>query len=350
MVLLLFYLLMALTVSFLCSVMEASLLSVPMSFVESRVIEGKKWASRLKKMKDSMDRPLAAILSLNTIAHTIGAAGVGAQATAIFGEEYFGWVSAILTVLILLLSEILPKTIGTKYCRELSAMTVYVTTGMIYLMYPIVVVTDYMTRLVSRKDGSFQEVSREDITALSSLGTEKGVFEESENKIIHNLMKLKSNKVRMIMTPRTVMVTADETTTLGEFYADRNNLTHSRIPVYDEDYDNVTGYVLKTDLLDKLAGGEKEIRLKELRRPVLFCFESTPIPSVFDTLLANKEQIAVVVDEYGGVEGVVTVEDIVETLLGLEIVDEKDDSADMQQMAKDIWKKKAKKLNIDVPE
>lgn len=338
MALLLIYLFSALLISFLCSVSESVMLSTTASYIESISHKGK-GARLLKKMKKNIDRPLAAILSLNTIANTFGAAGVGAQAVAVFGNEYFGYASAILTVLILVFSEIIPKSIGSNYWRELCVPIAYIVQGLIYLIYPVVVVSESLTRLFTRKSG--KTVSREEIAALANIGEREGVFESSEGKIINNLVKLKSIKVKNVMTPRTVVVVANENTTLERFFSNKENLRYSRIPVYKDSIDDITGFVLKADILQYLADGKKNVKLKNLRRPIINCYENTSIYNFYNILITKKQQIALVIDEYGGMEGIVTVEDAIETLLGMEITDESDAQIDMQKFAKERWKKRS---------
>jgi CBS domain containing-hemolysin-like protein len=340
------YLLLALSVSFLCSVAEAVILSIPVSFVKTKVSNRSKTAKKLMSFKDDIDKPLSSILSLNTIAHTVGAAGVGAQATTIFGEVYFGLTSAILTVLILVLSEILPKSIGARYCKELSVPMTGVISIMIYITYPIVLLSKLVTKMVSGHKEK-ETVSREEVGVLAEIGVEEGVFAENESKIINNLLKLQQMKVNKIMTPRTVVITADEETTLSEFISRPEVQRHSRFPIYGENIDNITGYVLKLDVLENLTKG-KDIALKKIKRHITVCYEGTTIPRLFDTLLGSKEQIALVVDEYGGMDGIITLEDVIETIFGLEIVDERDGQADMQQLAKELWEKRAKDLDINI--
>jgi CBS domain containing-hemolysin-like protein len=339
------YLFLALLVSFLCSVAEAVILSIPVSFVKTKLSQGSKSAKKLMEFKDDIDKPLSSILSLNTIAHTIGAAGVGAQATAIFGEAYFGLTSAILTVLILVLSEILPKSIGARYCRELSAPMTEIIKIMIYITYPVVLLSTLITKMVSGHKEK-ETVSREEVGVLAEIGVQEGVFAENESKIINNLLKLQQIKVNKIMTPRTVVISADEETMLSEFISRTEIQRHSRFPIYGENIDNITGYVLKLDILENLTKGN-DIALKKIKRPITVCYEGTSIPKIFDILLRSKEQIALVVDEYGGMDGIITLEDVIETIFGLEIVDERDGQADMQQLAKELWEKRSKDLDIN---
>ncbi len=351
MALLFAYLLLALAVSFLCSVAEAVILSVSIPFVELKVLEKKRGAKLLKKFKNNIDPALSSILTLNTIAHTVGAAGVGAQATMIFGEAYFGIVSAILTLLILLLSEILPKSIGARYWRELALPVAQIINVMVYVSYPVVLFSKLITKLVSGGK-ELPKVSREEIAALTEMGKNEGVFDESESKIIGNLINMQSVAVRDVMTPRTVVFLASEETTLAEVVKQKDILKYSRIPIYKDNIDNVTGYVLKFDILEQLAAGKEneQLQLKDIARPIVICYEGTSVPKLFDMLLEKKEQIALVVDEYGGMDGIATLEDVIETILGMEIIDERDGQIDMQQLAKERWRLRAKRLNIELSE
>lgn len=349
--LLLTYLLLALSISFICSVTEAVILSVSIPFVELKALEKKRGARLLKKFKNNIDLALSSILTLNTIAHTVGAAGVGAQATMLFGEAYFGVISAILTLLILLLSEILPKSIGARYWRSLALPAAQIINVMVYVSYPVVLFSKLITKIISGgKD--VPKVSREEIAALTEIGKNEGVFDESESKIIGNLINMQSVAVRDVMTPRTVVFLTSEETTLAEVVQQKDILKYSRIPVYKGNTDNVTGYVLKFDILEKLAASKEneQLQLKDIRRPIVICYEGTSVPKLFEMLLEKKEQIALVVDEYGGMDGIATLEDVIETILGMEIIDERDGQIDMQELAKERWRLRAKRLNIDLPE
>jgi CBS domain containing-hemolysin-like protein len=337
MTLLLIYLFSALIFSFLCSIAEAALLSTPLSFLIAKEAEGKSGATKMIRQKKHIDKSLSAILSLNTVAHTVGAAGVGAQAIVVFGEAYFGLISAILTILILILTEIIPKTIGARYWNKLTSFTGYIIQGMIFLTYPLVIISVYITRLISRNQTE-HVVSREEISALANIGQESGVFGAKENKIIQNLIRLKTVKVTEMMTPRVVVTVADENMAVTEFQKNKDYLRFSRIPVFSETEDNITGYVLRQKIFEKLAEQNTTFHLKDIRREIVAVPDTTPIFSVWEILLEKKEHIALVVDEYGRMDGILTMEDIIETLLGFEIVDEKDTISDMQQYARERWK------------
>ena len=346
MTLLIFYLFLALFVSFLCSVMESVLLSTPASFLYAKEESGQKSVRIFIKLKNNIDRPLAAILSLNTVAHTIGAAGVGAQATKIFGEVYFGIVSAILTLLILIFSEIIPKTIGAQYWRRLALVSGIIINIMIIITYPLVILTGYITKLFSRNKDAVS-VSRDEITAMARIGTEEGIIEDKENIIIQNLFRLQNVKVSDIMTPRVVVAMADESMSLEEFLRNKEFLHYSRIPVYSQNRENITGYIFRQKVFEKLAEKEANLKLKDIRREIVVSHELQTLLNLWEVLLERKEHIALIVDEYGGVGGIVTMEDIIETILGLEIVDESDRITDMQQYAREKWnERKAKYDNL----
>jgi len=345
MILLFIYLFLALFVSFLCSIMEAVLLSTPNSFLIVSRDSGKSWAGILLDLKKNIDKPLSAILTLNTIAHTVGAAGVGAQATKVFGEAWFGVVSAILTLIILIFSEIIPKTIGALFWRNLASPFTWLMRFTVIITYPFVLLSALITKLFSGKLKG-PSTSREEISALASIGAHEGLFNEKEYKIIQNLLRLKNVKVTEIMTPRVVVASADETMLLSDFLKDKNYLKFSRIPVYSENTENITGYVFRQTVFEKLAEDRHELRLRDLKRDIVIIPGTKVLFDVWEKLLEEKEHIALVVDEYGGIDGIVTMEDIIETLLGLEIVDEKDTVTDMQKYALERWRTRQIKYNL----
>lgn len=347
MILLIISLLLTIGLSFLCSLLESTLYSTTMSYIESLPQE-KKGVAILKNLKTNIERPIAAILSLNTVANTAGAAAVGAQAVEVFGNAYFGVCSAALTVMVLIFSEIIPKTIGTNYWHELCIPGAYIIRVIAIICFPLVVVSQFLTRLFTRK--KTQTVSREEVAALTNIGEREGVFKKNECNIINNLVKMNEVKVHSIMTPRTVVLAAQEDMTLEEFFADKKYLTFSRIPIFTTDIDDITGFVLKTDVLLKLANNDKNTKLKEIKRDILVCYGNTAITKFYDLMLAKKQQIALVIDEYGGMDGIVTLEDVIETILGFEITDESDKQIDMQAFAKELWKKRSVNLDLAVTE
>jgi len=316
--------------------MEAVLLSTPIPFLKVKEESGKKSAKIFLKLKQNIDKPLSAILSLNTVAHTVGAAGVGAEATRIFGEASFGIVSAVLTILILVLSEIIPKTIGARYWRKLALVSAQIIFWMIIVTYPLVIISEFITKLFS-KNKDDQKTSREEISAMADIGTQEGIFEEKQNKIIQNLIRLKSIKAMEIMTPRVVVAMANENMSLNDFAKGKEFLHYSRIPVYSVNIDNISGYILRKNVFEKLTEGNSHLTLKDIIREIVAVPETIQLLDIWEILLQKKEHIALIIDEYGGMAGIVTLEDIIETLLGLEIVDEKDSIADMQQYARERW-------------
>ena len=342
--------------SFLCSILEAVLLSITPAYVGIQEQTDSHIAADLVRFKDDIDRPLAAILTLNTIAHTVGAIGVGSQAALIFGESMLeiagvpiisleALIAGLMTLAILIFSEVIPKTIGANKWEALTPFTIASLKIMLFVLAPLVWTSQYITRHL-KKDKDKPVLSRTDFLAMAKLGTESGVLEESEQTIIHNLLRFSKVLVKDVMTPRIVVNTASEEITVREFQNVNSNLPHSRIPVYREKNDNITGYVLRDDILLNLAETQDHILLKALRRDIVVVHRTVPIPDLLDTFLIKKEHMALVVDEFGGMEGIVTMEDIIETLLGLEIVDESDNEADMQALARSNWERRAKRLGI----
>jgi len=325
--------------------MESVLLSTPKSFLIVKSEKGNNWANILIKLKTNIDKPLSAILTLNTVAHTVGAAGVGAQVIKVFGEAAFGIASAILTLLILIITEIIPKTLGARYWRRLARISSLLIKVTIFITYPLVIFTSFITKLFSRSKKE-KTTSREEFAALASIGTDEGVFSKKEDKILQNLLKLKNVKAKEIMTPRVVVTVADENLKLYEFLNSKDYLTFSRIPVYKGNKENITGYVIRETVFEYLAEDKHNLQLKDVKREIIAVPNSIAIFPMWEKLLEKKEHIALIVDEYGGLDGIVTMEDIIETLLGLEIVDEKDTVIDMQKYARERWKTRQAKYNL----
>lgn len=342
---LIFYVLLTLLISFLCSLMEASLLSIPESFVEMKLQEGKAFARHLKAMKTDIDRPLAAILSLNTIANTIGASGVGVQASVLFPETSPLIFSSGLTIAILVFSEIIPKTIGASYAQSLAGFTVATLRGITFIMSPLVWMTGFITRLLKRNKQQ-SVFSRAEFFAMTEVGAKEGIFRKEEFQIIKNLLQLNSIRVSDIMTPRTVMLAADENTLIRDFYAKHPKLRFSRIPIFRDNIDNITGYVLKSEILEHIINQKENEPLVSLKRDIIFIHDTLTLPEIFNKFMQEREHIAIVVDEYGGVAGLVTMEDCVETLLGTEIMDELDNIEDLQQWARKSWEQRAARFGI----
>lgn len=347
--LLILYLFLAIGVSFLCSILEAVLLSITPSYIAVLEKEGDKTGEILRSLKKDIDQPLAAILSLNTVAHTIGAAGVGAQAQIVFGNAYVTVTSIVLTLLILVFSEIIPKTLGATYWKKLSGFAARTTKFLIVISYPFVLLSKGITKLLSGNENQ-PSISREEIGAMADLGHEEGIFEKEESNILRNLIEFSSLKVEDIMTPRIVVVKFQEDKKISDVLSDEEELRVSRIPVFGKTDEDITGYVLKNDMYLQLAKGNEDTRLKELKRDILVVPEIVSIKNLFEKLINSQDHIAIVVDEYGGFSGVVTMEDVVETLFGMEIVDEIDAIDDMQKLAREKWRERAKKLGITLPE
>ena len=354
MTLLLLYAALSIFFSFLCSILEAVLLSITPTFIKVKKEEGKAFASTLENLKKDVDKPLIAILTLNTIAHTVGAIMVGVQAETldykinILGVNLVGIISALMTVLILVVSEIIPKTIGATYWKQLSNFTSKALVAMLFPMKwtGIMWLLQLTTRLIGGNGKHGSVFSREEFHAMTDIAEKEGVFEESEGAIIKNLLSFKQVHAKDVMTPRTVMVTVNEDTTIQTFFDEHPKLRFSRIPIYKNKQDNITGFILKDVALEAIINGKGNQKLKSIRREILVTNRGLPIPDLFEKFVAEREHIALVVDEYGSVSGLVTMEDVIETLLGLEIMDESDAIADLQHLARKNWETRAKKIGL----
>ena len=334
----------AIALSALCSMLEATLLSTPLSYVTGLEEQGAKGAQRLKRLKQNPDRPISAILCLNTIANTVGASIVGSLVYEVYGDALVGVFSTIFTFAILIFSEIIPKTIGSYYWRQVAMPSATVIRGMIIISYPLVWLSEWITKLVASKKQPLS-VSREEVSAMVSVGTQEGVFDNSESQMIQSLFKLSSKTLYEIMTPRTVAITASANMKLKEFYDNQMHRIYSRIPVYDENPNFITGFVLKQTVLEELAEDKFNKQLKDIRRPILSYNEDKLVSEVWEEMLLKKEHIAQVQDEYGCFLGIVTMEDIIETIIGREIVDESDTIVDMQAYAREKWQRELKHKN-----
>ncbi|MCE2613743.1 hemolysin family protein [Flavobacteriaceae bacterium D16] len=363
--LLLFYAFLSIFFSFLCSILEAVLLSITPTYINVKKKEGKAYAAGLEALKKDVDKPLIAILTLNTIAHTVGAILVGVQAkvtyTELYGSQEYtflgisftedlmvGIVSTIMTLLILIASEIIPKTIGATYWQQLANFTTKALNAMVWVLKwtGLLWVLQLFTRLIGKKAVHGSVLSREEFTAMADIAHEEGVFQESESKVIKNLLRFDEVFVKDVMTPRTVMKIAPETMSVKEFFKENPKLRFSRIPVHGDKEDVITGYVLKDNVLEEIIEENGEVPLSTIRRDILITKRDTSIPQLFETFIAKREHIALVVDEYGSVSGLVTMEDVIETLLGLEIMDESDNVEDLQQLARRKWEIRAKRSGI----
>lgn len=345
--LLLLYLAVALIFSFLCSILEAVLLSITPSYASVLSQKNPEAGKTLQEFKDNVDKPLAAILTLNTFAHTLGAAGVGAQAQVVWGDKYLSLISGILTIIILIFSEIIPKTLGANYWQSLTPFTVRTLKILIYSpLWPLIMLSQFITKRLKR-DKNKSVLSRADFTAMAELGIKEGVLHQDESRVIRNLLGLNKIQVSHIMTPRTVIKAAPENLTIREFFDNAKNLRFSRIPVFETTIDHISGYVLKYEVLQKLVENEGDQPLAAIKRSIFVTSENTPISQLFGKLVEGKEHVALVVDEYGGTAGIISMEDIIETLLGLEITDEFDDVEDLQKWAKESWKKRARRMGFE---
>ena len=342
MALLLVFLLGAMSISFLCSILEATLLSTPLSYITMREEEGYKPATKFKHFKQESSRPLAAILCLNTIANTIGAAGVGLQTQRIFGSEWFGLVSAITTILILVFSEIIPKTIGSTQWKHLMGFATSCLSLLVVILYPLVIVFEWLSRLIAPKNEE-ASVSREEVSAMANVAEEEEVLDEDENAVIQNLIKMDEIPAYEAMTPRVVAAIAPESMTVKSFYRDKRFRSHSRIPVYADNDEYITGYILRMDALQLLADDKFDRTLGSIRRDIKLFNEETPLGEIWDAMLKHNEQICCIIDEYGCFEGILSLEDVIETLLGSEIIDENDMVPDMQAYARERWQKRQEK-------
>lgn len=352
MALLIVYAAVSIFFSFLCSILEAALLSFSPSFLKMKMDEGKSYAKKLIAFKKDIDVPLTAILTFNTIAHTVGAILVGVQAEKTFGsgDNSVMIISAIMTFLILVLSEIIPKTIGASYWKSLGSFTAICLAILIFpLKYTGIIWFLTLTTKLIGKSAHIHTFSREEFIAMTDTAEQEGVFEENETAFIKNLLVFKKVQAKDVMTPFSVVITEDEDTSIEEFYEDNKHLKHSRIPIYKERSNNITGFILKDDVLEEMIDQKGPEPLSTLKREVLTTSSDTPIPELFDILIEKRTHITIVSDEYGNPIGIVTMEDIIETLLGLEIMDESDNVADMQAMARKNWELRAKRLGIISP-
>ncbi|MCG8618531.1 MAG: CNNM domain-containing protein [Desulfobacterales bacterium] len=341
MVLLFIYIFIALFFSFACSLMEAVFLSIPYSYVALLKKDNGREGRRLHRLKENTDKSLSAILSLNTIAHTVGAAGAGAQATAVFGNQYVGIISAVLTLLILVVSEIIPKSLGATHWRRLAKPVALCLEGLILIMYPFVWASQYITRLFSSKDQT-DTFCKDEFTAMAELGESSGKLRKEEGRILRSLFRFNTLTVKDIMTPRTVVFALNDGMTVQELARTHTNIIFSRIPVFSETIDTLTGYVMKDEILEATARDEFDTRLSTMKRDIQNVSEEMRLPDLYNILLDQRAHICAVKDSYGGTAGIVTMEDLVETLLGMEIMDELDVDRDMQALARDQWQKRVK--------
>ncbi|WP_425396876.1 CNNM domain-containing protein [Aeoliella sp.] len=340
---------LAILVSFACSIFEAVLLSVSQPFIATmkatQPIVGKRWEA----LKTQIDGPLTSILTLNTIAHTVGSIGVGKEVAGLArGSSHSGWIegltAALMTFAVLVLSEIIPKTVGARYWRRLAPMVGFLLEKLTWLMTPVV----WFIRLFGGSSHSEAAFSREELKVMADIGQKEGKLQEGESRILKNLLHMRDNEVGDVMTPRVVVFSLPEESTVGEYMEHHEASPFSRLLLYRGTLDHVTGMALRDDVLRAAAGGQSEAKLSEFSRPVPSVPESLRLTQAFDQMVTNRHHIAIVADDYGGLAGLVTLEDIVETLLGLEIVDEADTRTDMREFARSQWEKRAKKMGLSI--
>ena len=346
MFLLLLYIFIALGFSFICSVAEAVILSVSSAYISVLEKDNGAAGKLLRKQVTDINQPLAAILSLNTIAHTMGAAGAGAQAAVVFGDAYLGVASAVLTLLILIFSEIIPKTLGATYWRQLAPFTAYFLKYLILVLWPLVKLAQILTSRM-HDESPLQGLSRDELAAMAVLSQEEGQIAAKEATVMQNLLNLQEIKAREAMTHRTVVFSISEMMTVSEFIEKHADVTFSRIPIFENNEpEKISGYVLKSDLLLAYAKDQENKTVKTYVNDMVTILSSMPLAKGFELLHSKRGNMLLIVDEYGGLEGILTVEDLVESLFGIDIIDENDQVVSMRQLAQILAKRREiKRLN-----
>ncbi|RKF21731.1 HlyC/CorC family transporter [Altericroceibacterium spongiae] len=346
MTLLFFYVGLALGISFLCSLLEASLLTLTPSAIQTGKTAGARWAESVNALKQDVDRPLAAILTLNTVAHTMGAAGAGAEYARLFGSTTQALFAAALTVAVLVLTEIIPKTIGARYAVALAPFLGRILPPMIWLLAPLVWFSQQLTRIITFGKAADTTQHRDELLAVARLGEEAGQIDARETAVLHNLLGLNEVRSQDVMTPRTVMFTMPETMPLRDFPRAVADKPYTRIPIHRDNPDKISGFVIKSEVLTRLVdtGLDTEDVLSDVARPMLSIPDSLSVDRIFKRFVEERHQIMLVVDEYGTVSGLLTLEDIVETIFGIEILDEVDTIADLQSYARRLWEDRAERL------
>jgi len=338
MTLLFIYLGIAIGISFICSILEAVLLSITPSYVEKILTDRPRAGKQLNMVKEQLDESLSSILILNTFAHTMGAAGVGAQALTVFGPKWETLIAILLTLVILFFSEIIPKTLGATYWQKLAIPSSYVIQLFVKLVYPLVWISTRLTKLFSNNKGN--EITREEIIALASLGHKGGTLIKQENAYLSNILRLREIRTEEILTPRTVVHMFDESTTVSDALNDPKTPGFSRLPIYHETSDNITGKVIKHDLFQAERNGSGDNPLSDYAKRIYRVSEKLPVQQLLDLFIKKRAHMFLVEDEYGQTAGIVTLEDAIETLIGREIVDESDSIEDMQELAKNKYRER----------
>ena len=339
MVLLLTYMFLAIAISFICSVMEAVLLSITPSHIGILKQDNDALASRVQRLKDNIDQPLSAILTLNTVAHTAGAAGVGAQAAVVFSDAAVGIASAVMTLLVLVLSEIIPKTLGATYWRGLTPIVSSVLVWLVRILKPFVWMSDQLTKVIGRKEDEAHYI-RQEIEAMAEIGSEAGALHQDETETIRSLLRFRHAKLESIMTPRTVLFKVHKDMTVHEYLSEHGSVAFSRVLIFDKNTDDIIGFVHKNDIMLAYHRLGEDYKIGKLSRPLYTVPETLAAPELFKALLAKRLHIALVIDEYGDVQGIVTLEDLLESLMGMDIVDEREQTTNMQAAAKQKWRER----------
>ena len=337
-----FFLFLALGVSFLCSLLEAIILSVTWSHIEILGKDEKGSGTRLKRLKNNIDQPLAAILTWNTISHTVGAAGVGSEFHKL-GNEWFTAASIILTILILVFSEIIPKTLGAIYWKKMAPAAAYTLEGLIWITWPIVVVLNNFSKRIAEGNEDQKEMTREEMIAVAEIGETQGALEKQETQVIKNLLTLDKILAEDVMTPSTVMMIIHQSETVGKVVKENAPIPFSRIPIYDENIDDVIGVVFRSTIMELHSRDEADTKMEALVSELSTVSPEDSVATLLEEFLRKREHIFLVVDEYGTTQGIITLEDAMETLLGAEIVDESDSVEDMRQLVRELWEKRRKR-------
>lgn len=336
---LLFFIILSIGVSFLCSLLESVFLSTSSAYIDVAVLEKKKSGLILFKLQANTDKALAAILTLNTVANTIGAVGIGAQISKMYGNQFVAFGSVVLTLVILFIAEIIPKTLGAANWKRLAPLCSYITSALIYILFPLVFIIGKIQKVLNPIKNT---ITREEMIATASISAKEGEIKIQESQVIANLLSLENIMVSEIMTPRTVLKSFEESETVINILKKENKLRFSRIPIYKNNLDNITGLLHKYDLLHASSDDKDNLQMKKLMKPIHIIPEHTPVSAALDQFIKKREHLFLVVDEYGSTAGIVTLEDTIETLLGVEIVDELDPVQDMRELASEQWKEKKK--------
>ena len=330
---LLIYFFISLFISLLCSLLESVILSVSHAHLAVLVKAGSKRGKLMSSLKEDINRPLSAILTINTIAHTLGAAGVGAQTYVVFGNEYVAISSIILTFSVLFFSEIIPKTLGANYTKSLVGFSAYTIRVLIFIVFPMVFIGEKISKFLKRNDKDESKASREELIAMAELSEDEGAIDSQEGDIIENLMKLDNISAEEVMTPRSVIFSLEDDDTVGRVVDKYSPLVFSRIPIYKESLDQVIGFVHRYDLVNKQGEDKFDVTMEQLMEPVHTVKDSDSVSNILDQFVKRRQQIFIVEDEFGTTTGLITLEDAIETLLGVEIVDEHDNVVDMRKLA-----------------